>query len=189
MSASTADRNTDRRSGEELSLPVAASTLLYAGILAALNSGGFVVAAADTAGLRVIGRTEERVDNAAGANGALAVQVRRGVFLFDNSTTAALDKDDIGKQCFVEDDHTVAETSTHGVKAGRFLGFNDGDETQCWVETPGSLGSLGKFTQTSAAIALADATDDATVWALANALKVEHNKVVADITALKSALT
>lgn len=189
MGASTADRNTERRSGEELYLPVAAATKLYLGILAAINSGGFIVAAADTAGLRVIGLTQDQVDNTAGANGDLGVQLRRGVFLLDNSTTAALDKDDIGKQCYVEDDHTVAETSTNGVKAGRFLGFKEGAETECWVETPGALGSLGAYAATAAAVTTADGSDAATTQALANALKVELNKLIIDVAALKSAVT
>lgn len=188
MAASTADRNTERRSGEELYLPVAAATRIFAGIMAAINSGGYIVPAADTAGLRVIGRSEEQIDNSAGANGDLGIQLRRGVFLFDNSTTNALDKDDIGKQCFVEDDHTVAETSTNGVKAGRFLGFKDGDETQCWVETPGAIGSLGKYAPTTTAIATADGSDAATTQALANATKAKVNTLIQDVAALAAAL-
>lgn len=213
MSASTQDRNTERRSGEELSLPVAASTIIYAGILVALNSGGYLVAAADTAALKVVGRSEERVDNSAGANGLLNCQVRRGVFLFDNSATAALDKDDVGKQCFVEDDHTVAETSTNSIKAGRFLGFggdpSGSDETLCWVETPGAFGSLGSFTQTqdtltdsstgavSTTLAAMTGVDGvgsnaAPLTATKNAvasLAAQLAKVKTDIAALKSALT
>jgi hypothetical protein len=40
---------------------------------------------------------------------------------------------------------------------------------------------------TAAAVVLADATDDATVWALANQLKVELNKLVTDLTAQAAA--
>ena len=167
---------------------MAATTKLYAGILVAVNASGYVVPAADTAGLVVMGRSEKQVDNSAGANGDLLAQIRRGVFLFDNSTTAALDKDDIGKQCFVEDDHTVAETSTNGVKAGRFVGFKDGDETQCWVETPGAQGSLGKYSPATTAISTADGSDAATTQALANATKAKVNTLIQDLAALAAAL-
>jgi hypothetical protein len=170
MAASTADRNTERRSGEELALPVAAATKIYAGIMVALNAAGYLVAAADTAGLKVIGRSEQQVDNLGGANGALLCHVRRGVYLFDNSTTNALDADDLFEDCFVEDDHTVAETSTNGVKAGRFVGFggdpSGSDVTQCWVEI---------FSYPLPKITTADATDLASAVALANAIKAALN--------------
>lgn len=132
MSAATSARNTPTRLGDELSLPVAAATIIYQGTLAALNSDGNMVPADDAAALRVIGRAEATVDNSAGLAGDLLVTIRRGVFLYDNSGTAAVDADDKGKLCFVEDDQTVAETSTHLVKAGRVV---DVVSEGVWVDT------------------------------------------------------
>jgi hypothetical protein len=67
---------------------------------------------------------------------------------------------------YVEDDHTVARTTTNFVKAGRFMGFGgdpDGsDATKCWIEIS-PLSSLGWT-----AVATADGSDAATTQALAN---------------------
>jgi hypothetical protein len=132
MSAATAAINTPERPGTTTSYPIAAATVLYAGALVALNSSGNAVAAADTAGLRVVGRAEETVDNSAGAAGALSIPVKEGVFKYSNSGTAAVDADDKGKLCFIEDDNTVAETSTHKVHAGRVV---DVESDGVWIDT------------------------------------------------------
>jgi hypothetical protein len=176
MAASTADRNTERRSGEELALPVAGGVKIFAGIMVALNAAGFLVPASDTAGLKGIGRSEEQVDNSGGANGDVRCQVRRGVYLFDNSTGSPVVQADLFRTVFVEDDHTVAHASTNGVRAGRFVGFGGdptgSDNTQCWIDmNPGA--GLGV-----APVATADATDLASAEALANALKAKINSVL-----------
>ena len=48
------------------------------------------------------------------------------------SGTNAVDADDRGKFAFVEDDNTVAETSTHKVKAGVVV---DVDANGVWIDT------------------------------------------------------
>lgn len=124
--------NTPERPGSVTRYPLAAATILYAGALIALNSSGNAVAASDTAGLRVVGRAEETVDNSAGSAGDLSIDVKEGVFKYANSGTAAVDPDDKGKDCFVEDDTIVAETSTHKVKAGRVVQV---DSDGVWIDT------------------------------------------------------
>lgn len=120
------------RSGQMLHLPLAATTLIYAGSLVALNADGNAVPATDAAGLRVIGRAEHTVDNSAGSAGDSSINVKRGVFLYLNSETNAVDLNDVGKRCFVEDDAIVAETSTHKVVAGRVVGVvSEG----VWIDT------------------------------------------------------
>lgn len=80
-----AERNTAHRDGEVIAMPVAASTKVEAGNLVALNASGYLVPAADTAGLTVVGVAGKTQDNSAGANGALNCLVRRRkVFLFEN---------------------------------------------------------------------------------------------------------
>lgn len=132
MSAATAAIDTPERPGDSISLPVAASTKIFAGTLVALNTSGNAVPASDTTLLVVVGRAEADVDNSAGSAGDLSVVVKRGVFRFANSGTNAVDADDKGKFAYVEDDQTVAETSTHKVKAGRVL---DVDDDGVWIDT------------------------------------------------------
>jgi len=191
---SAKDRNTEKRTGADFAWPVATATKIYAGILVALNAGGFLVAAADTAGLRVIGRSEEQVDNTAGGNGDLLCNVLRGVFLFDNSTVSAIVAADLGKQVFVEDDHTVSKLGgTNKIKAGRFVGFGGdptgSDTTQVWIDTRHTQGALGSYAGTAATIATANGSDLATTQALANATKVEVNKLITDVANLAAAIS
>jgi hypothetical protein len=180
MAAATRDYDTKRRSGSELAWPVAAATKIYGGILIALNAAGFLVAAADTAGLRVCGVSDQLADNSAGANGDILCQLRRqgpqnSQFQFANDATNPVTQADLGKIVYVKDDHTVcvAAGAANLVKAGRFCGFGgdpDGsDATKCWIEIV-DLSSLG-----FAPVATVNGSDAATTQALANALKAALN--------------
>ena len=140
MSA-TAPVNTPERSGLFIEkAPVAASTTLYAGAIAAVNSSGYIVPAADTAGLRVLGRIEPQpnlsaIDNSAGAAGDLSVTLKRGIFQLANDATYPVTAAYLGKPVFVKDDFTVAVASTNNVVAGVFVGFLDGDTSKPLVDT------------------------------------------------------
>ena len=70
-----ADRNTQRKDGIEIGLPVAASTEIEAGHLVAVNSSGYAVPAGDTSGHKVMGVAQESVDNSDGSNGDMTVVV------------------------------------------------------------------------------------------------------------------
>lgn len=173
--AAVAARNTDTRPGDIVNLPLAADTVIYAGTLVARDANGRAVPASDTAGLRVVGRAEQTVDNTGGAAGALSIDIRLGCYKFTNSATNAVDADDIGKMAVVEDDQTVAETSTNKVCAGRIMGVeSDG----VWVDTrhafygPKSMPALTSTNGTMAA-----AADDA-------ATKAEGEKIGDDVRAL-----
>lgn len=128
MAALTNDRNTPRRDGDVFEVPVAAATLIYAGAMVARDADGNAVAAADTAGLVVIGRAEVRADNSAGADGAISVTVRRGVFAWSHS---GLTRADLGKVLYATDDQTVATTSTNKAPAGILV---DVDSDGAWVK-------------------------------------------------------
>lgn len=131
--AATAPINTPERPNLSIAYPLAAATKVFAGTLAALDANGRMVPAADTAGLRVVGRAEDTFDNSAGAAAAISGVAKRSTFKFANSGTQPLLAADIGKECFVEDDQTVAKTSTNKVKAGRFVALDaDGG---VWVDT------------------------------------------------------
>ncbi|WP_027176458.1 hypothetical protein [Desulfovibrio aminophilus] len=127
-----ADRKTPMRDGESLVLGVAASTLLEAGKMAALNAAGYVVPASNTAGLKILGRTEQRVDNTGGQNGDRSVEIRRKkLFKFKNSGTSAVTVANIGGNVMVEDAETVAVAASNSIVAGKCLGVEpDG----VWIE-------------------------------------------------------
>ena len=133
-----ADRMTERKAGLMLALLVAASTMVEGGKMVARNSAGYVVEAADAAGLRVAGVANQTVDNSTGANGAKRVEVYSGqMFKFNNSTANAVDIADQGTPVWVEDDQTVADDpGTHGVVAGICVEVvSDG----VWVYIPPAL--------------------------------------------------
>jgi hypothetical protein len=95
---------------------VAAATVIYAGAVIARNAGGFVVPASDTAGLKVIGISEEKVDNSAGANGAKTVKYITGITAeLENAGSAIVQASKHGT-CVAADDQSVTTAA---------LGVND----------------------------------------------------------------
>lgn len=130
MSALTTDRNTPYKDGDLMSFKVAANVKCFAGGLAVLE-GGYCRPGRTGAGLIYLGRFDEQVDNSGGAAGAKTVLVRRGkAFLFDNSSASAITQADIGQDCYIEDDQTVAKSAGTGAgaksKAGRIMGLDAG---------------------------------------------------------------
>jgi len=124
----TADRNTPQRSGHSLPLPVAADALIYAGALVCVNADGFAIPGKTGTGLAYAGRAEERIDNTDGANGDCKVMVRIGdAFLWENSSTDAVTATSLMRDCYVEDDCTVAGTAGESAKsvAGLVIGIDD----------------------------------------------------------------
>jgi len=112
MAALTADRSTLRIDGVFRSLPVEAGKLVFAGALAMINAAGNVVPGTSALGLTAVGRAEARADNTLGGAGSINVQVRRGVFCFNNSTGAdAISNANIGTTVYAVDDQTVALTN------------------------------------------------------------------------------
>jgi len=115
MGALSKDRSTPRRDGDLFQLPVKANAVIYAGAMVARDGSGRAVPASDTAGLVVVGRAETRADNTGGADGAIMVDVRRGVFAWSH---AGLTRADLGKVVYATDDQTVATASTNEAPAG-----------------------------------------------------------------------
>lgn len=165
MAPLTQDRDTPRREGAQFSFGMAASAKTYAGGIVALNSGGYAVAASDTAGMRVVGRSEEQIDNTSGANAAATVLVREGVFKFASSSLTVADQ---GKPCFVVDDQTVSvAATTNNIFAGVIVKVESA--TSCWVEMDLSArGSAGQADSVAADVA---------------ALKTDFNALLAKLRA------
>jgi hypothetical protein len=111
------------RSAPEIKLPrslvgkfaLLNDAVMYAGTMLARDYAGEVQAAADTAGLKVIGSCPLGMDNAADGLQTIVDQVIR---LFENDTTSPVTRSLIGKACFVVDDQTVGGKTTNMVAAG-----------------------------------------------------------------------
>ena len=141
----SADRNTPRRAGPLLSFPVAASAVLYAGALVALNASGYLVRGAASTTLRAVGRVNQQVDNSDGSNGDALAEVQQGVFHWENSTsTDEITLADIGLVCFIVDDQTVAKTDGGGLRSRAGV-VVDVDDDGVWVDTGAVAGGAQPF--------------------------------------------
>ena len=121
MSALKQERNTPQYGVEVmpqlLSYPVAAGVHLYQGGLAVLK-GGYVEPGQSAADLITLGRVEQGIDNTQGQAGEQKVLVRQGVFLWNNSADGeAVRAQDVGADCYVVDDQTVARTDGNDARS------------------------------------------------------------------------
>ena len=128
MAALTMARDTAEiaQGAKYLSLPVKGSTTIYQGSLVALDAEGYAIPGKKAAGLIAAGRAEETVTNS-GADGAVSIRVSRGVFVFNNTGTAA---NKIGSKhllglCYIEDDQTVTALATGASAAGLVVRVDD----------------------------------------------------------------
>lgn len=128
------DRNTPYKDTEVLAVQVAGGIKIFAGALVAANAAGFAVPGAVATTLTYLGRAEERVDNAAGVDGAAVVRVRRNkAFKWANGVADPISQADLGKPCYILDDQTVVKTSGANTRsaAGKVMGV---DVDGVWVE-------------------------------------------------------
>ena len=134
MAALTADRDTAKRDGITYGRQVAATAVCYAGGIAVLNATGYSTPGTTATGLIADGVYQETVDNSGGADGAVTVNVVKGVFRFNNSAAAdAIAIAQIGDTCYIVDDQTVAKTDGTGSRssAGTIV---DVDASGVWVK-------------------------------------------------------
>jgi len=224
MSAATASISTpETRNDVFTDMPVAASTIVYVGTMAAVDASGNVNPAADTAGLHVLGRcdgTPRTTDsasggasalvgsdgnNSAGSAGAVTVDIKQGIFRWNNKSGNLITKAMIGQPCYVYDDNTVgiAGGTSHSIVAGIVW---DVDSTGVWVDTRRQGARLALATQTQdtltdssggtasttiAAIAAGSSYAQADLVALKNAVATfaaENAKIKTDIAAILAAL-
>lgn len=133
MTTLAADRNTPQRDAVEFEFPVAAATQLFAGGIACINSSGYLTKGAASTTLKCVGITVEGVNNT-GAAAAVSGKVRRGCFRFGNSSDGDLIAlADIGADCYIVDDQTVAKTNGSSSRsvAGK---IRDVDASGVWVQ-------------------------------------------------------
>jgi hypothetical protein len=115
-------RNRNTQSKECRTVPpflpfrVKGGALIYAGALIALKSGVAAPGTVDS-GLRCIGRATDTVDNTNGADGDKTTLAEGGIFLWDNYDSDRITLSDVGSQCYIIDDQTVAKTDGGGTRS------------------------------------------------------------------------
>ena len=121
--ALSAERNTVQAADvarSPISYKVKGSTKIYKGSLVVL-SAGYAKPGAAAASLVAIGRAKKTIDNSAGADGDLEVEVEEGMFWWGNNAAGsdAVVAADIGQTVYIEDDANVCHTSTSKSAAGK----------------------------------------------------------------------
>lgn len=176
----TADRNTLRREGDILALGVAANVKIHAGALVVANAAGFAAPGSTALGLKAVGRAESQADNTGGANGAVTVEVLRGVFKFKNAAADPVGLTHLLGDCYIVDDATVAATDASGTRsaAGIVVG----------VESDGIWVAVGVFARAFGAAQADVSVAAAAPAAVDNPTKAEFDAVVALANANKAAL-
>lgn len=133
MAALTAARDTPKRYGSLLDLPMKANVKGFQGALAVMD-GGYAAPATTALNLIPVGIFTKTADNTGGAAGAVRAEIEPGIFKFENSSAGdAITEADIGKDVYAVDDQTVAKTSASNTRsvAGKVVGVaSDG----VWVK-------------------------------------------------------
>lgn len=125
-------------------LKIKAAAKIFKGSLVATDATGFAIAGAglSATGLKIWGIAENSLDNTTGASGALTVNVRHGIFPFNNLGGDPVAQADIGAGVFADDDNTIRKTSGAASRSpvGVFMGFAD--------DGVSALVRVGNFSQT-----------------------------------------
>lgn len=136
MATLSSARNTRERLALDFSYPVAAGAVIYAGSMITLTATGNARNGAQ-GGSRVVGVAQGNVSNTGGADGAQRVTVKRGCFQFLNLPADLVTAADIGADCFLVDDETVARTNGGGTRviAGKVAAIElMGTTSTVWVQ-------------------------------------------------------
>lgn len=119
MTATTTDRESKRSDGKLKSLKIS-NVKIPKGVLACVNTSGYVTNGSDTASYLFAGVSYEQVDNSAGSAGDKEIRVEKTgehTFAFGagNATQAS-----VGKEVCITDNQTVddAATTTNDIKCG-----------------------------------------------------------------------
>jgi hypothetical protein len=119
MSATTSDRVMERKGTDFQDYPVKANTKVPAGTLVCIDSSGWAVPAADSAGYKFVGVAYAQADNIGGANGDKYVRCRR-TDSWKFAYTGSLSQANVGDAVYIVDNQTVAlaASTTQDIKAG-----------------------------------------------------------------------
>jgi len=134
MAALTEDRNAFIEAvGRTRGYPAAAGARLFRHALACISAAGYVVPAADDAGLKspALGVVEHKADNstANAQDGDVIARIRRGeiIEVFTVASADGITQADVGDLAYVVDDQTVARRTgvENDIVAGEVLSVNE----------------------------------------------------------------
>lgn len=134
MTAATANRSTPRADGPQQSYPVKTNVNLFAGTIGVIDAAGFLTKGSVATTQKSVGRIVDNYDNTGGADGAITGLVEEGTFRFANSSAGDLIAlADVGSDCFIVDDQTVAKTNGTNTRsrAGKIVNV---DAQGVWVQ-------------------------------------------------------
>lgn len=142
MAALTGARNTPRRGDyfftEENGLKT--NLVFYNGQMVAKDATGYLVPALTSTTIKGSARLNlaplQKIDMTGVASGAKIGKIEFGVFRWDNSAAGdAIAQADVGNDCYIVDDHTVAKTSGTSTRsiAGKIMAV---DTSGVWVLQP-----------------------------------------------------
>lgn len=122
--ALTANRYDERfAAGWQLPFPIAAQTTIYKGALVCLNASGYLVPAADAAGLRFVGVARDGADNSQGPDGDLEViVVTQGSIVVAKKN---VEQSDVGMNAYCVDDETLDIATENHIFAGLIVSMTD----------------------------------------------------------------
>jgi len=117
MTALSANYEDQRKDGKEINYPVLGSAHIYKGGMVVDKGTGYASAGSDAGAYTFLGVAVEEADNSGSAtDGAKEVRVyKTGSFLFNKASAV---QSDIGVLMYLEDDCTVATSTTNSIPAG-----------------------------------------------------------------------
>lgn len=133
--ATTAPRSTQTRSGETFGYGMKDGAKINQGAIIVLEAG-LAIAGKTAAGLVTVGLAKRSFDNASGADGAVKAEASLDCVLLDNLPADPVTAADVGVDCYLVDDETVAKTDGAGTRsrAGVVRGLEGGG---VWVDLDG----------------------------------------------------
>jgi hypothetical protein len=113
MTALAGDRNTKRAKRGIRSFLVKGGVLIYEGAIVSLGTDGYARPGRTSTTDKSLGRARHRADNVAGADGAIRIDVESDEIVFYANSAAgdAIAVTDVGADCYIVDDQTVAKTN------------------------------------------------------------------------------
>lgn len=130
------------RAGDTEDLPVAADTIIYGGSVVVTGPDGYARPGYEAPDITVWGKATETIDNRGKPAGAqkITVTLSRSYrkFRYDNDVTGTpLTQADVGRPCFLLDDHTFSANDNNGARStgGTLLALDAGG-AKVWVRFP-----------------------------------------------------
>lgn len=130
--ALTKAKNYSSRGSTRFTFPMASGETIHKGAIVVLD-GGLAKAAITALSLVAIGIAENGVKND-GANGDTRVNIRKDeLYPFANEVSDPITLADVGSDCFIVDDETVAKTDGTGTRSVAGI-IRDVDADGVWVQ-------------------------------------------------------